>query len=70
MDPIDFGTIIGNGGPYGLLTLSVTVAWRFFTLYQQSTEKRIEEAGNYKVALLDVTNKLALLTEGIKGLSK
>lgn len=70
MPPIDFGTIIGDGGPYGLLTLAVTVAWRFFTLYQHSTEKRIEEAGNYKVALLDVTNKLALLTEGIKGLSK
>lgn len=70
MEAIDFGTLIGTGGPYSLLGLALTVAWRFFSLYQQSTEKRIEEAGSYKVALLDVTNKLALLTEGIKGLTK
>lgn len=59
-------SLIAQGGPWGLLAAAVSIAWRFFSLYQQSTEKRIEEAGNYKVLALETKNALATLSEVIK----
>lgn len=59
-------SLIAQGGPYGLLAAAVSVAWRFFSLYQQSTEKRIEEAGNYKVLAEQTKNTLSTLAEVIK----
>ena len=59
-------SLIAAGGPWGLLAASVSIAWRFFTLYQASTEKRIEEAGNYKVLAEQTKNTLTTLSEVIK----
>lgn len=62
----DVISLIAQGGPYGLLSATVVIAWRFFSLYQQSVEKRIEEAGNYKVLALQTENTLKTLSEVIR----
>jgi hypothetical protein len=59
-------SLIAQGGPWSVAAGAMGIAWRMFILYSTSQEKRIEEAGGYKVALLDVTNKLATLGEVLK----
>jgi hypothetical protein len=50
----------------GLVILGLGYALvRIFGLYTAAQEKRIEEAGAYKVALLEVTNQLRVMTEAI-----
>lgn len=63
-------TLIAWGPPGVFLLISMAVNKRLFDLYTQSQDKRIEDAGAYKVALLDVTNQLRVMSEVIKSLDK
>ena len=69
MEPIT--TALLSYGLPGIVIAALGLACtRLFSLYTASQEKRIEEAGAYKVALLDVTNQLKVMTEALQGISR
>lgn len=66
--------LVGPLAQYGLAGIVIAAlaltCRRLFDLYTTSQEKRIEEAGAYKLALLDVTNQLKVMTETIQAVSR
>lgn len=63
-------TLIAWGPPGIFLVISMAVNKRLFDLYTQVQDKRIEDAGAYRVALLDVTNQLRVMSEIVKSLGE